>query len=223
MSDAAEAIIHRYLSATPGLIADRHRSTEVAERGRERMRLLLGKLGNPQLTFQSIHIAGSKGKGTVAHTVDALLRGAGVRTGLFTSPHLSRWNERVQLSGIPVDDYAFAESLSAVEQAFLQVQRSRPDLGEFNAFELITAAAFMLFRDAGIEIGVIETGLGGRFDSTNHLEPSVTVITRIEAEHTDVLGDSLREIAWNKTGIMRIGCPVRGCFPGCGSVATDFR
>ena len=207
MTETPDEIIHRYLSATPGLIADRHRSEDVAALGLRRMTLLLVALDQPQLAYPTIHIAGSKGKGTVAYVLEALVRAGGRRTGMFTSPHLTRWNERIQIDGVPIADRPFGAALATVDRAMQTIQHQHPDNGQFNAFELLTATAFLLFRDAQVELGVIETGLGGRCDSTNHLQPKVTIITRIEAEHTDVLGDSLSEIAWNKSGIMRSGVP----------------
>src|SRR4051812_618821 len=172
------------------------------------MRALLDALGRPQLAYRTVHIAGSKGKGTTAWLIDAILRACGVSTGRFTSPHLERWNERIAIDGVAIADEPFARLLRKVLDMIELIERTEPEHGRFNAFELLTATALIAFRESQIEFGVIETGLGGRFDSTNHLSPVVTVITRIEMEHVHILGPTLADIVWNKAGIMRPGVPV---------------
>ena len=202
-----DLIAHR-LSATPGLIAERHGSVDLAAVGWERMRIVLEHLGNPQYAQRTIHIAGSKGKGTTAHLSAALLRAGGLRTGLFTSPHIDQWNERISLTGAAIDEDLFVTVLQEAEAAISAVEVNRPDLGTGNAFELLTAAAMLAFRATNVDIAVVETGLGGRFDSTNHLRSAVTVLTRIEREHVEILGPSLADIVWNKVGILQEAVPV---------------
>jgi len=208
VTDTAVDLIRSRLSSTPGLIADRSANIEVAAAGHRRMRALLDALGRPQLAYRTIHIAGSKGKGTTAWLIDAILRACGPSTGRFTSPHLEHWNERIAIDGVALADEPFARLLRTVLAMIELIERTEPEHGRFNAFELLTATAFMAFRERQIELGVIETGLGGRFDSTNHLNPLATVITRIEMEHVDILGPTLADIVWNKAGIVRPGIPV---------------
>ena len=200
-------IIRARLSAAPGLIADRSPDSTVAALGLERMRLFFEEVGNPQWRPRTLHIAGSKGKGTIAYVTDAVLRASGLKVGRFTSPHIEHWNERIAIDGRSIDDELFGMLLESTEQTMVALERANPQAGSFNAFELIAGAAFLAFADADVDCAVIETGLGGRFDSTNHLRPEVTVVGRIEREHTDVLGETLTEIAWNKAGIFRNGVP----------------
>ncbi|MDP6850251.1 MAG: cyanophycin synthetase [Planctomycetota bacterium] len=139
-----------------------------------------------------IHLAGSKGKGSTAHFLELGLRVAGFRTGLYTSPHLESWRERVQVSGEWVEETAMSSALSQVLGA---------STGEETFFDLLTASAFVAFREAECDYWILETGLGGRFDSTNVLESQSAVVTSIELEHTDVLGSTLEVIAGEKAGI----------------------
>jgi dihydrofolate synthase/folylpolyglutamate synthase len=201
-------VIQRRGALARGLVADRFADTSVAERGFQRMGVLLDALGNPQLNYRTIHVAGSKGKGTTTHIAAALLTAAGFRTGRYVSPHLLSWNERIAVDDQSIPDLAFARILADVDQTMAAIEAERPEFALFNAFELLTATAFLYFRDERCDLAVVEVGLGGRFDSTNHLDPSATVITRIEEEHLDVLGPTLRDIAWNKTGIIKQGVPV---------------
>lgn len=199
-------IIARRTAAAKGVIADRSADVSVAERGHQRMGVLLERMSNPQWAYQTIHIAGSKGKGTTAHLAAAILTEFGIRTGLYTSPHLISWNERIRIDGVPISDAKFLDALNRAEREIIALEET--GLGPFNAFELVTATAFLAFYEAECEVAVIEVGLGGRFDSTNHLRPTSTAITTIEAEHVDILGPDLQTIAWNKAGIMRPGVPV---------------
>ena len=172
------------------------------------MGVLLEELENPQLAYRVIHVAGSKGKGTTTHIAADVLTALGYRVGRYISPHLISWNERIAIDGMPIADSDFAVILSSVDDAMSALETRKPDLGTFNAFELLTAAAFMYFRNRQCDAAVIEVGLGGRFDSTNHVHPDVSVITRIEAEHVDILGPTLAHVAWNKAGIIKPGVPV---------------
>ncbi len=167
----------------------------------ERMPRLLAALDNPHKKFQSVHIAGTKGKGSTAAMTESILRAAGYRTGLYTSPHLHTFCERIRVRGemIPRIDVAAG------------VEKLKPIVGEFptiTTFELITALAFDYFATQGVEIAVLEVGLGGRLDATNVVIPRVSVIASISLDHVAVLGDTLAQIAREKAGIIKPGVPV---------------
>jgi len=165
----------------------------------DRVRELVALLGDPQLTFPSIHLTGTNGKGSTAAMTTALLGAKGLSVGTFTSPNLSSVNERIARNGRPIDDVSFAEVLSSI--ALLEPLLSeRPTL-----FELLTAAALRWFADEAVDVGVIEVGLGGTWDSTNVVDGDVAVITNISYDHTDVLGPSLEGIARDKAGIVKPG------------------
>jgi dihydrofolate synthase/folylpolyglutamate synthase len=172
------------------------------------MGILLQTLGDPQRAYPTVHVAGSKGKGTTTHITSALLSSLGKKIGRYTSPHLVEWSERIAVDDSPITESDFARILTGIDTTMLTIERQRPELGGFNAFELLTGAAFVYFRDQGCDAAVIEVGLGGRFDPTNHLHPVVSVITRIEEEHVDVLGPTIREVAWNKAGTIKPNTPV---------------
>jgi dihydrofolate synthase/folylpolyglutamate synthase len=163
---------------------------------------LCRKLGDPHRKFRSIHIAGSNGKGSVAHMIDAALRADGKRVGRYTSPHLQTFRERIVVDGEMISEQ---EVLHLVEKIKPEAE-SMENTPTF--FEFTTAMAFKYFADRKVDIGVIEVGLGGRLDSTNILEPDVSVITSISLEHTDVLGDDIATIAWEKAGIIKQGSKV---------------
>jgi len=169
--------------------------------GLDRIRYLLEALGNPQETFSSIHIAGTNGKGSTAVYLNSVLQKAGLRTGLYTSPHLHHFPERIVLSGEEVAP----EVVAAQTERLLQIIRSAgPDFHP-TYFEVTTAMAFTVFAEAGIEFAVVETGLGGRLDATNVIRPVVSVITNVAMEHADYLGDSLEAIAREKGGVIKPG------------------
>ncbi|MFO0761279.1 MAG: folylpolyglutamate synthase/dihydrofolate synthase family protein [Byssovorax sp.] len=168
--------------------------------GLDRVREALAQIGDPQRGLAAVHIAGSNGKGSTSAMVEAIARAAGLRTGLTTSPHLSRFAERIRIDGEPIDDLAMARALGLV------IDRCRPDL---TFFETLTIAAFAAFRDANVDLAVLEVGLGGRLDATNVIEaPLSTAVTSITLEHTVILGDTLDLIAREKAGILKPGAPV---------------
>ncbi len=168
---------------------------------------LLHELDDPHLGRVTIHIAGSKGKGSVAAMIDSILRAAGVRTGLFTSPHLHRFPERIQIDGQPVSREEFAEGLTEIRAATERAAAQLPDR-PIVTFDVLTALAFMLYRKHEVQAQVIEVGLGGLLDSTNVFEAKdCAVITNIGLEHRDILGDTIPEIARQKAGIIVPGCP----------------
>lgn len=167
--------------------------------GLERMEAFDRALGHPSRAFRSIHIAGTNGKGSVANLLASALHRCGYRTGLFTSPHLLDFRERMRIDGamVPKDDV----------QAFLQTRLPWCEAHDLSFFEITTGMAFKWFADAGVEAAVIETGLGGRLDSTNILRPELAVVTTIGLDHCALLGDSLAQIAGEKAGIFKEGVP----------------
>jgi dihydrofolate synthase/folylpolyglutamate synthase len=176
---------------------------KTAKLGLDRIRAVLAALGNPQDSFRSIHVAGTNGKGSTCAMIDAGLRTAGIRTGLFTSPHLIEPTERIVIDGMPVTTRQF-------EQAFDVVHKIAGELDlDFHPtyFETVTAMAFWLFRELRVETAVVETGLGGRLDATNVLNPTLTVITPIDFDHEAYLGGTIEAIAAEKAGILKTGVP----------------
>ena len=157
-------------------------------------------LGNPQAKFRSIHIAGTNGKGSSAHTIAAILQSAGYRTGLYTSPHLKNFTERIRINGREIPE---AKVISFVEKIKPQIESIRPSF-----FEVTVAMAFDYFASEKVDIAVIETGLGGRLDSTNIIQPEVSLITNIGLDHQAILGESLEEIAMEKAGIIKESTPI---------------
>jgi dihydrofolate synthase/folylpolyglutamate synthase len=166
---------------------------------------LLDALGNPHLERPTLHVAGSKGKGSTAAIAESILRAAGLLTGFYLSPHLHRFVERVRFDGAPVEPPAFAHAMTVVREAMRAITKQFPGR-ELVAFDALTAAAFVAFADAGADAQVIEVGLGGLLDSTNVFQdahdPHVSVITSISLEHTAVLGSTIAEIAAQKAGII---------------------
>jgi dihydrofolate synthase/folylpolyglutamate synthase len=172
----------------------------------DRMRSLLHELGDPHRVLRIVHVAGTKGKGSTSAMLEAILRHAGYRTGLFTSPHLCRVEERFQVSGQPISRDELRAALRDIQEAV-----SRRPLSGLTFFEVATAVGFLHFRRRQCEAVVLEVGLGGRFDSTNVCEPAVAVITSISFDHEELLGDRLAKIAMEKAGIVK---PDRPCISG---------
>ena len=169
--------------------------------GLERTRALLDRLGNPERELRYVHITGTNGKGSTAAMTASILTAAGLRTGLYTSPHLWRFHERFQVDGNPIPD----EALGRIGERVLEAGRSIPDPA--TEFELMTALGLLYFQEAGCDIVVLEVGLGGRLDSTNVIpSPEAAVITNIGLEHTQELGNTLAAIAGEKAGIIKPGC-----------------
>jgi dihydrofolate synthase/folylpolyglutamate synthase len=167
----------------------------------DRIGQLLDRLAWPDRSFRSIHIAGTKGKGSTAAMIESILRAAGYRTGLYTSPHLHTFRERIRISGEIISKEDFVT-------AFEAVQSYAPEVNGLTWFEMVTAIAFQAFDQAQIDIGVIEVGLGGRFDATNVITPIVSVITSLSMDHMNLLGDTLEKIAFEKAGIIKPGIPI---------------
>ena len=174
-----------------------------AKLGLERIRAVLEALGNPECAFRVVHVAGTNGKGSTCAMIDAGLRAAGVRTGLFTSPHLIEPTERIQIDGIPVSREAFERAFNVVHEAAEKLELDcHPTY-----FETVTAMAFWLFRKMRVNTAVVEVGLGGRLDSTNTVQPALTVITPIDFDHEAYLGHTIEAIAGEKAGILKPGVP----------------
>ena len=169
-----------------------------------RMERLLARMSNPQNAAKSVHIAGTKGKGSTAAMLASILKQSGYRTGLYTSPHLLSIRERIQVDGRQISEDEFARLAARVKPEVEAVNTSS-DLGELTTYEILTALAFMYFQDRGVAYQVLETGLGGRLDATNVVQPEVCVITPISYDHMDVLGNTLAEIAREKAGIIKPG------------------
>jgi dihydrofolate synthase/folylpolyglutamate synthase len=176
--------------------------------GLDNIRTLLAALDHPERASRSIHIAGTNGKGSVAAMVERGLRAAGLRTGRYTSPHLSAIEERVALDGTPIDPETFAQVTAAVFRVVDQCLESGALTVTPTFFEVSTAVAFEIFRRARIDVAVVEVGLGGRFDATNVLEPDITAITSIAFDHERHLGRTLSAIAFEKAGIVKPGVPL---------------
>jgi dihydrofolate synthase/folylpolyglutamate synthase len=172
-----------------------------------RMDDLLQRLGNPHLSAKSVHVAGSKGKGSTSAMIAAGLREAGYKTGLYTSPHLVTLRERIQVDGKPILKKELESVISRMRPHVEAVDHDKT-YGELSTFELLTAAAFMYFQQKQVDFQVLEVGLGGRLDATNVVTPEVCVITSISLDHTEVLGDTLDKIAAEKAGIIKSGCTV---------------
>src|SRR5580693_4228978 len=172
---------------------------KTAKLGLDRIRAVLAALGDPQKSFRSIHVAGTNGKGSTCAMIDAGLRTAGIRTGLFTSPHLIEPTERIVVDGMPVTPRQFERAFNAVHEV---AGDPHPTY-----FETVTAMGFWLFREMGVETAVVETGLGGRLDATNILDPILTVITPIDFDHESYLGGTIELIATEKAGILKTGVP----------------
>jgi len=172
-----------------------------------RMDEILGRLDNPHLKARTVHIAGSKGKGSVAALVASALATAGYNTGLFTSPHLHDLNERMRVNWEMVSNKELVALVDKLRPEIEAVNQAAT-YGKLTTFEILTALGFTHFADKGVDFQVIEVGLGGRLDATNVVHPEVCVITSISLEHTEVLGNTLAEIATEKAGIIKDGIPV---------------
>jgi len=175
------------------------------ERRRDRLgldgtRALLAALGNPERSFRAVHVAGTNGKGSVCALIERALRECGVRTGLFTSPHLVDFRERIRVDGLWAGEAALAAALRRIE--------ALPESRDRTFFEVTTALGFLDFAARGVEWAVVEVGLGGRLDTTNVLAPDLCVVTPVGLDHTEILGTTIRAIAAEKGGIVKPGVPV---------------
>ena len=187
-----------YNAAIDWLFGTQNRGVKL---GLENVYHLLADMRNPQNELRFIHVAGTNGKGSVCAMAESICRFAGLRTGLFTSPHLIRFNERIQVNGTPIEDEAVARCIQKI-RAHIDEKR-HPTF-----FEITTALALDYFRAQNVDLVILETGLGGRLDATNVVRPLVSVLTAIDLDHQHWLGDSLSKIAAEKGGIIKTGTPV---------------
>lgn len=183
-----------------------HRNIHLIKLDLEPMRALMDMLGNPDRSMICLHVAGTNGKGSVCAMLASVMRRQGYRTGLYTSPHLVVFNERIQVNGVMVSDHDLLGLIREVEMAAARL----PGLGfrDVTFFEFTTALAFLHFQKSGVHAAVIETGMGGRLDATNIITPAVSIITSIGLDHTAYLGDTIEQIAVEKAGIIKACRPV---------------
>src|SRR5713226_5709490 len=174
----------------------------------ENITVLADRLGRPQRAYPSAHIAGTNGKGSTAAFLESILRCTGFQTGLNTSPHLERINERIRINGQEISDEAFAATFTRIQVLIEELLAAGQLRAHPTYFECVTAMAFEYFARARVDFGVFEVGLGGRLDATNILSPVVSLITRIDFDHENFLGHSLREIASEKAGIVKPDVPL---------------
>lgn len=156
--------------------------------------------GHPHRLYKTIHVAGTNGKGSCSHTLAAIFQSAGYRVGLYTSPHLLDFRERIRINGEMIPEQYVID--------FVEKERSFFEPLHPSFFELATAMAFKYFADENVDIAIVEVGLGGRLDCTNIIQPELSIITNISFDHTQFLGDTLAKIAYEKAGIMKKGVPV---------------
>src|SRR5215470_15052718 len=174
----------------------------------ENISVLAERLGRPDRAYPSAHIAGTNGKGSTAALLESILRQADFRTGLNTSPHLEKINERIRIDGEEISDESFAAIFTRLQALIEELLAAHKLRAHPTYFECVTAMAFEYFARERVEFGVFEVGLGGRLDATNILSPVVTVITRIDFDHEGFLGHSLKEIAGEKAGILKPRVPL---------------
>ncbi|OGR33089.1 MAG: FolC bifunctional protein, partial [Desulfobacula sp. RIFOXYB2_FULL_45_6] len=167
----------------------------------ETIKDILHRLGDPHQRFKTIHVAGTNGKGSTAVYIGSILQKAGFKTGVYTSPHLVRFNERITINGKEISNDQVVDAYEAVHDADSRKRKA-------TYFEIATAMGFYHFAKENVDWAVIETGMGGRFDATNVILPEVSVITNLSIEHTDYLGKTIKALAWEKGGIIKPGIPV---------------
>jgi dihydrofolate synthase/folylpolyglutamate synthase len=207
-----EAAVQHLLSLGRELAAPTQAAT--AKFDLENISVLAERLGRPDRAYPTAHIAGTNGKGSTAAFLESILRHAGFRTGLNTSPHLDKINERIRVNGAEIADGDFADVLTRIQSAIEELLAKGKLRAHPTYFECVTAMAMQYFAEQRVDFGVFEVGLGGRLDATNILQPAVSIITRIDFDHENFLGHSLREIAGEKAGILK---------PGVTAVVTEQR
>ncbi|HVP90447.1 MAG TPA: folylpolyglutamate synthase/dihydrofolate synthase family protein [Terriglobales bacterium] len=190
--------------------------------GLENITALLAALGDPHRAFPSVHVAGTNGKGSVSAMLERILRGRGLRTGLYTSPHLVTVEERIQVAGRPISAERFGDLVGRVKGTIDGLMEAGGLVYHPTFFEVLTAVAFLHFAESRLDVAVLEVGMGGRFDATNVVRPLVSVITTIARDHEKHLGSTLREIAFEKAGIIKPGVPAVCGAPG-GAALAEIR
>ena len=191
-----------------GFISNPFAGDEAATAGLDRTRELLSALGSPDRAYPIIHVAGTKGKGSTCAFIESMARQSGLRTGMFTTPHLHSVRERIQIDGIPISEETWAAGMERCARAVSLVETEHEELGRITAFEINTALALLVFGNALVDLGIVEVGLGGRLDATNVVAPRVSVITPVSYDHQAILGDTLSQIASEKAGIIKPETPV---------------
>jgi len=175
----------------------------------ERVDAFLAENKRPQERFQALHVGGTNGKGSTVAMLDSVLRRAGLKVGRFTGPHLLHWNERFHIDGQAISDQEFAELATRLRRLSEEFGRRHPEFGPLTWFEFLTAIAFFYFAENQVDLAVVEVGLGGRWDATNVLaSPAAAAITNVDLDHTQILGETVLEIAREKAGIIKAGKPV---------------
>ncbi|MGH7143381.1 MAG: bifunctional folylpolyglutamate synthase/dihydrofolate synthase, partial [Planctomycetota bacterium] len=203
VSDAYASVLERLES----LVNHEKRPQSARAWGLERVRKVSDRLGRPGDRYPTLHVTGTKGKGTTSHLMARLLKAGGRRVGLYTSPHVRDVRERIKIDGVPIDPAAFARAFDTVWNSFhgLVDENERP----VSYFEMMTHTAFVAFEQAGVDIAVIEVGLGGTLDATNILTaPLACVLTPISLDHVKILGSTVEAIAQDKSGIIKPGAQV---------------
>ena len=167
--------------------------------GLDRIRAALEKFGNPQKDLKCIHVAGTNGKGSVCTILDSVLREAGYKTGLYTSPHIWDYTERIKVSGVEISKEDFANYVTEICACGIHLTE----------FEILTVMMFLYFKRQNVDVAILETGLGGRLDATNVIDKNLcAIITQIDLDHTERLGDTKEKIAYEKAGIIKQNCPI---------------
>ena len=201
-----EEAVHSLMALGRELAAPQQ--ARVQKFGLENISILSAELGNPHRAVRCVHIAGTNGKGSTAAMLESILRAAGLRTGLYTSPHLERINERIRINGEDISDQSFAAAWTKVRAAIESLMAAGKLAAHPTYFECLTAMAFLTFAEEHIDLAVYEVGLGGRLDATNIVNPEVAIITPVDFDHENYLGHSIEEIAGEKAGIIKHGALV---------------
>src|SRR5512139_3336723 len=176
--------------------------------GLSNSRRLMGLMGDPHRQFRSIHVAGTNGKGSTSAFLAGMLMAAGYRVGLYTSPHLVNFTERIRINNIPITEGRAVELAERVRRRYESEPPGKDEQLSPTFFEVTTTMAFTCFAEEGVDVAVVEAGMGGRLDSTNVIVPMVSVVTNIDLEHTEFLGATIELIAGEKAGIIKAGVPV---------------
>lgn len=168
---------------------------------------VLKELGNPQDKVKTIHVTGTNGKGSTSYYLRNLLEKAGLKTGLFVSPYIEKFNERIQVGGASISNAKLVEGYQVIEQTIQKIQKVEPDF-HLVTFEFEVAMAFWIFAQQKVDYAVIEVGIGGEHDKTNVITPQVSIITTIGLDHEEIIGPTIQDIAQEKSGIIKQGKPV---------------